>query len=61
MAFSQNCLINVNFNVCKKTWQFWVLQRTFMLSRNTERFAKDTGAQTITIETLYDAKAHYGR
>jgi light-independent protochlorophyllide reductase subunit B len=29
--------------------------------RNTERFAKDTGAQTITIETLYDAKAHYGR
>ncbi len=29
--------------------------------RNTERFARDTGAQTITIETLYDAKAHFGR
>ena len=29
--------------------------------RNTERFAKDTGAHTITIETLYDAKAHFGR
>ncbi len=29
--------------------------------RNTERFAKDSGVQTITIETLYDAKAHFGR
>ena len=28
---------------------------------NTERFAADRGLHTITIETLYDAKAHYGR
>jgi light-independent protochlorophyllide reductase subunit B len=29
--------------------------------RNTERFAKECGVLAITIETLYDAKAHYGR
>jgi light-independent protochlorophyllide reductase subunit B len=29
--------------------------------RNTERFAKERGLATITIETLYDAKAHFGR
>ncbi len=29
--------------------------------RNTERFAEERGIQTITVETLYDAKAHYGR
>jgi light-independent protochlorophyllide reductase subunit B len=29
--------------------------------RNTERFAADHGLSTITIETLYDAKAHYSR
>ncbi len=29
--------------------------------RNTERYAKDAGVLHITIETLYDAKAHYGR
>ena len=29
--------------------------------RNTERFASETGVATITIETLYDAKAHYAR
>ena len=29
--------------------------------RNTERFAADLGLTTITIETLYDAKAHFGR
>ena len=29
--------------------------------RNTERFAKDSGVNIITVETLYDAKAHYGR
>ena len=29
--------------------------------RNTERFASDRGVATITIETLYDAKAHYSR
>ncbi|MGB5831350.1 MAG: ferredoxin:protochlorophyllide reductase (ATP-dependent) subunit B [Thiohalocapsa sp.] len=29
--------------------------------RNTERFAQDQGVATITIETLYDAKAHFGR
>ncbi|EKV32858.1 Light-independent protochlorophyllide reductase subunit B [Caenispirillum salinarum AK4] len=29
--------------------------------RNTERFAADHGLSTITIETLYDAKAHFGR
>ncbi len=29
--------------------------------RNTERFAADKGLSTITIETLYDAKAHYSR
>ena len=29
--------------------------------RNTERFANERGVATITVETLYDAKAHYGR
>jgi light-independent protochlorophyllide reductase subunit B len=29
--------------------------------RNTERFAQDRGISVITIETLYDAKAHFGR
>ena len=29
--------------------------------RNTERFAAERGLATITLETLYDAKAHYGR
>lgn len=29
--------------------------------RNTERFAIEQGLAMITIETLYDAKAHYGR
>ena len=29
--------------------------------RNTERFAAETGLSTITVETLYDAKAHFGR
>ncbi len=29
--------------------------------RNTERFARESGVYTITIETLYDAKAHFGR
>jgi light-independent protochlorophyllide reductase subunit B len=29
--------------------------------RNTERFAEDHGVATITIETLYDAKAHFSR
>ena len=29
--------------------------------RNTERFAADTGIALITVETLYDAKAHFGR
>lgn len=29
--------------------------------RNTERFALERGVGTITIETLYDAKAHFGR
>lgn len=29
--------------------------------RNTERFAQDYGLETITLETLYDAKAHFGR
>lgn len=29
--------------------------------RNTERFAQDLGVATITIETLYDAKAHFSR
>jgi light-independent protochlorophyllide reductase subunit B len=29
--------------------------------RNTERFAKDFGLPHITIETLYDAKAHFSR
>lgn len=29
--------------------------------RNTERFAGERGVSTITIETLYDAKAHFGR
>ncbi len=29
--------------------------------RNTERFAAENGMEKITVETLYDAKAHYGR
>jgi light-independent protochlorophyllide reductase subunit B len=29
--------------------------------RNTERFAQERGILTITVETLYDAKAHFGR
>lgn len=29
--------------------------------RNTERYAEERGIKTITIETLYDAKAHYSR
>jgi light-independent protochlorophyllide reductase subunit B len=29
--------------------------------RNTERFAQERGVATITLETLYDAKAHFGR
>ncbi len=29
--------------------------------RNTERFARDNGVATITVETLYDAKAHFSR
>ncbi|KAA6182834.1 ferredoxin:protochlorophyllide reductase (ATP-dependent) subunit B [Thiohalocapsa marina] len=29
--------------------------------RNTERFARERGVATITVETLYDAKAHFGR
>ncbi|WP_420346304.1 ferredoxin:protochlorophyllide reductase (ATP-dependent) subunit B [Pelagibius sp.] len=29
--------------------------------RNTERFARDGGLALITLETLYDAKAHFGR
>jgi light-independent protochlorophyllide reductase subunit B len=29
--------------------------------RNTERFACERGVATITVETLYDAKAHFSR
>ena len=29
--------------------------------RNTERYALERGLSTITVETLYDAKAHYSR
>lgn len=29
--------------------------------RNTERFAEMNGIRTITVETLYDAKAHFSR
>ena len=29
--------------------------------RNTERFAGERGVATITVETLYDAKAHFSR
>jgi light-independent protochlorophyllide reductase subunit B len=29
--------------------------------RNTERFATERGVATITLDTLYDAKAHFGR
>ena len=29
--------------------------------RNTERFARERGIATITVETLYDAKAHFSR
>jgi light-independent protochlorophyllide reductase subunit B len=29
--------------------------------RNTERYASDCGLALVTLETLYDAKAHYAR
>jgi light-independent protochlorophyllide reductase subunit B len=29
--------------------------------RNTERFALERGVSLITVETLYDAKSHFGR
>jgi len=29
--------------------------------RNTERFALERSVAMITVETLYDAKAHFGR
>jgi light-independent protochlorophyllide reductase subunit B len=29
--------------------------------RNTERFALERGVAVITVETLYDAKAHFAR
>jgi light-independent protochlorophyllide reductase subunit B len=29
--------------------------------RNTERYAQERGVATITVETLYDAKAHFAR
>jgi len=29
--------------------------------RNTERYAAERGVPLITVETLYDAKAHYSR
>ena len=29
--------------------------------RNTEQYARDRGVTTITVDTLYDAKAHSGR
>ncbi|MFM7532830.1 MAG: hypothetical protein ACKO5J_10195 [Rubrivivax sp.] len=29
--------------------------------RNTERFALERGLATITVDTLYDAKAHFSR
>lgn len=29
--------------------------------RNTERYAADRSVELITVETLYDAKAHYSR
>jgi light-independent protochlorophyllide reductase subunit B len=29
--------------------------------RNTERYAAERGLATITVDTLYDAKAHFGR
>jgi light-independent protochlorophyllide reductase subunit B len=29
--------------------------------RNTERFASERGLPAISVETLYDAKAHFGR
>ena len=29
--------------------------------RNTEAYAREQGLATITVETLYDAKAHFGR
>ena len=29
--------------------------------RNTEKYAKETGVSNITVETLYEAKAHFSR
>lgn len=29
--------------------------------RNTQRYARERGLETITVETLYEAKAHFGR
>ena len=35
--------------------------RGYLERRNTERFARERGIATITVETLYDAKAHFAR
>jgi light-independent protochlorophyllide reductase subunit B len=29
--------------------------------RNTEKFAREKGLSVVTVDTLYDAKAHYSR
>jgi light-independent protochlorophyllide reductase subunit B len=29
--------------------------------RNTERYATERGVSTVLLDTLYEAKAHYGR
>jgi light-independent protochlorophyllide reductase subunit B len=29
--------------------------------RNTEKYAAEIGVRAITLDTLYDAKAHYAR
>jgi len=40
---------------------FQPLLAALQARRNTERFAAERSVELITVETLYDAKAHYSR
>jgi light-independent protochlorophyllide reductase subunit B len=55
--------------VAQSTWAAEALQELNKIPffvrgkarRNTERFAVERGVNPITVETLYDAKAHFSR
>jgi light-independent protochlorophyllide reductase subunit B len=56
-------------NTTESTWAADALQELNKIPffvrgkarRNTERFAVERGVNPITVETLYDAKAHFSR